>query len=84
MGLVDRLLHSDEPSIRLWLRLGLDGAAQAQMAELREQVRISPRVVTLLSERQADGTINSHPYSKWSGAHWVLVTLAELGYPAGT
>ncbi len=22
-----------------------------------------------------------HPYSKWDGAHWSLVSLAELGYP---
>ena len=38
----------------------------------------------LLSERAADGTINAHPYrAKWYGTHWVLVTLAELGYPVG-
>jgi len=37
----------------------------------------------LLSERCADGTIRLHPYAKWRGAHWVLVTLAELGYPEG-
>ena len=41
-------------------------------------------VSTLLSERGPDGTIDSHPYrAKWYGAHWVLVTLAELGYPSG-
>ncbi|HEX6036166.1 MAG TPA: hypothetical protein VFY83_17130, partial [Anaerolineales bacterium] len=25
--------------------------------------------------------IPGHPYSKWKGAHWVLATLADLGYP---
>jgi hypothetical protein len=36
--------------------------------------------VTLLSERRPDGTIDAHPYrAKWYGAHWMLVTLAELG-----
>jgi hypothetical protein len=25
----------------------------------------------------------SHPYRKWTGAHWRLVSLAELGVPAG-
>jgi hypothetical protein len=83
MSLVDRLLASDEPSIRLWLRLGLAGATEAHLKDLRAQVQTSPRVVTLLSERQPDGTIDGHPYRKWSGAHWVLVTLAELGYPTG-
>jgi hypothetical protein len=82
MSLLDRLLTSDEPSIRLWLRRGLDGATEAQVTDVREQVRTSPRVATLLSERQPDGTIDGHPYRKWSGAHWVLVTLAELGHPA--
>jgi hypothetical protein len=39
--------------------------------------------VDLLSERTAEGTISAHPYrAKWYGAHWVLVALAELGYPA--
>ncbi|MFJ2666394.1 hypothetical protein ACIO14_18795 [Nocardia fluminea] len=44
----------------------------------------SERVRRLLSERVADGTLPFHPYNaKWRGAHWVLVALAELGYPAG-
>jgi hypothetical protein len=36
-----------------------------------------------LSERDAHGRIDRHPYTKWTGAHWVLVTLADLGYPPG-
>jgi hypothetical protein len=84
VDLVDRLLRSDEPSIRLQVRQGVQGATEAEVAHMREQVRRSSRVATLLSERGADGTIRAHPYrAKWYGAHWVLVTLAELGYPAG-
>ncbi len=44
---------------------------------------MSVRVGALLSDRGADGTIPLHPYAKWRGAHWVLTTLAELGYPPG-
>jgi hypothetical protein len=40
-----------------------------------EKIRI------LLSERQADGTVPRHAYTKWDGAHWVLAALADLGYP---
>jgi len=40
-------------------------------------------VAALLSERGADGRIAKHPYTKWTGAHWVLVALADLGYPPG-
>jgi hypothetical protein len=84
VDLVDRLLQSDEPSIRLQVRHGVQGAPEAEVADLREQVRRSSRVATLLSERNADGTISAHPCrAKWYGAHWVLVTMAELGYPAG-
>jgi hypothetical protein len=83
VSLVDRLLASEEPSIRLQVRRGLEEAGKAEVTELQEQVRRSPLVGTLLSERKADGTISAHPYrAKWYGAHWVLVTLAELGYPA--
>jgi hypothetical protein len=77
------LLASDEPSIRLQVRLGVEAPNEAEVTKLREQVRRSSRVATLLSERNANGTISGHPYQKWSGAHWVLVTLAELGYPPG-
>lgn len=37
----------------------------------------------LLSERDAEGIIPFHPYAKWRRAHWVLVMLAEIGYPPG-
>jgi hypothetical protein len=36
-----------------------------------------------LSERDGEGRIPYHPYAKWYGAHWVLATLADLGYPPG-
>ncbi len=82
--LVADLLESTEPSVRLQVRLGVQDAEEGEVNDLREQVRRSPRVATLLSERTSDGIINAHPYrAKWYGAHWVLVTLAELGYPAG-
>jgi hypothetical protein len=37
----------------------------------------------LLSHRQADGTIATHPYKKWQGPHWTLYSLAQLGHPSG-
>lgn len=76
LPVVDRLLGSDEPSIRYLVRtrvLGEDADA--------EEVRRSERVRTLLSERGRDGKIPRHPYTKWTGAFWVLNLLAELGHP---
>jgi hypothetical protein len=81
-----RLLQSAEPSIRLRVVTDLLGQPpdSRDVRRLREQVRTSSRVATLLSERDQSGRIPHHPYSaKWYGAHWVLVALAELGYPAG-
>ena len=37
----------------------------------------------LLSHRQADGTIATHPYKKWQGPHLRLYSLAQLGHPSG-
>jgi hypothetical protein len=78
---VERLLASGEPAIRLKVRAGVLG--EEPTPEAREEVRRSALVRALLSERQADGTIPNHPYTKWNGAHWVLATLADLGYPPG-
>jgi hypothetical protein len=77
---------SIEPAIRLRALVDVAGApADSPEAErLRAEVASCERVRTLLCERGPDGTIPFHPYrAKWYGAHWVLVTLAELGYPPG-
>ena len=78
-AVVDRLLASDDPCVR-WRAsaklLGKDSPA------LRREVAQSERVKTLLSERGPDGTIPCRPYAKWRGAHWLLSTLADIGYPA--
>ena len=78
---LDRLLASEEPSIRLKARVGV--LREAPGLDAREEVRRSPRVRRLLSERLADGTIPHHPYAKWNGAHWVLSLLADLGWQKG-
>jgi hypothetical protein len=39
-------------------------------------------IARLLSGQHADGGFGVHPYSKWTGAHWRLVSLVELGVPA--
>jgi hypothetical protein len=37
----------------------------------------------LLADLQPDGSFGVHPYRKWIGGHWRLVSLVELGLPAG-
>jgi hypothetical protein len=79
------LLQSSEPSVRLKaLTLAWGGRHDsAAIRRVQRDIKNSERVRLLLSERRADGRIPCHPYAKWYGAHWVLATLAEIGYPPG-
>lgn len=84
---LDSLLRSREPSIRWKARVGILGEDRGSPAvrALREEVRRSPRVRALLSRRAELGRPGAVPsvYRKWQGTHWVLASLADLGYPEG-
>ena len=77
---VEWLLASREPAIRLLARRDvLDGRPSGD-----ERAAVSGELVAgLLSGQQPDGGFGGHPYQKWAGAHWRLVSLVELGIPAG-
>ncbi len=83
-GVVEGLLNSPEPSIRLRTREEILGESVDSRAvrDLQGEVSRSERVRLLLSER-VGGALPCHPYAKWYGAHWVLAALADLGYPKG-
>jgi hypothetical protein len=78
------LLASDEPAVRYLTRRdlldGRDGAASAADAA---QALEGPKARALLAGQQSDGGFGVHPYRKWTGAHWRLVSLVELAAPAG-
>ena len=38
---------------------------------------------SLFAGQEAGGGFGGHPYAKWSGTHWRLVSMVELGVPAG-
>ena len=82
---VQRLLQSEEPSVRFKVLVDILERPRdvPEICALQEEIRTSPRVSALLSDRTAAGTIPYHPYTKWYGAHWVLAALAEIGYPSG-
>jgi len=84
--IVDMLLKSEEPAIRYKTRLQIlkENPHSPAMISLQEEIRRSPRVLRLLSGRSSDGKLEpiDNPYHKWTGAHWVLVHLAETGYPS--
>lgn len=39
-------------------------------------------IIQLLAGQRPDGGFGVHPYSKWTGSHWRLVSLVELGVSA--
>jgi hypothetical protein len=77
--IIDVLLNSDEPSIRYKVLVNVleEDADSTTIRSLQSQIRASPRVQTLLK----DVGNAKHVYAKWQGAHWVLATLADIGYP---
>ncbi|MHA2245314.1 MAG: hypothetical protein ACXADY_10145 [Candidatus Hodarchaeales archaeon] len=84
-SIIDDLLNSDEPSIRFKICTNVLGQDidSDKIKKLQQEIKSSPRVKQLLLERDKNGKIPFHPYKKWYGAHWVLTSLAEIGYPPG-
>src|SRR2546422_2513045 len=82
---VNWLLQSDDPSIRhLTLTDILDKPQRSSDVEsAKKQIPQGPKVRVLLSGQRRDGGFGVHPYQKWTGAHWRLVSLVELGIPSG-
>ncbi len=81
--IVRTLLESEQPAIRFKIRtgyLGEDPNARA-MKRLRNEIRDSPLVASLLEPRRRDGKFPDRVYAKWQGAHWVMAALADIGYP---
>src|SRR2546426_2611379 len=86
-AIVTALLRSPEPSIRYKTRVEVLGGERDSKAirALREEIRQSPRAKSLLSQRDRLGRPGTarRVYYKWQGVHWVLASLADLGYPEG-
>ena len=87
-------MHSNDPTIQWLLEAGDASVRYFTLTELlempadtpeaqaaRAQILESPRVQTLLSGQLPNGGFGVHPYQKWTGAHWRLVSLVELGIP---
>jgi hypothetical protein len=78
-GAVAWLLAAEEPAVRHLVRRDLLGEDSAPN---RATYTAGPWVSALLAGQQRDGGFGGDPYRKWTGAHWRLVSLAELAVPA--
>ena len=52
-----------------------------QLRTLQKTIPKGPVVKALFSGQRSDGGFGVHPYTKWTGAHWRLVSLVEQGIP---
>ncbi len=78
------LLDSEEPAIRYFTLADLlerPGTAP-EVIQARADIMEGAWVRALLAGQGSDGGFGVHPYQKWTGAHWRLVSLVELGIPA--
>ena len=54
---------------------------QARQPIDRIVLRTVRHQIVLLAGQRRDGGFGVHPYRKWTGAHWRLVSLVELEVP---
>ncbi len=84
--IIDQLLQSDEPAIRLktYLRLLDYEDDTPEVKKIITNIKeTSPIISNLFSYLpKSDEEKNIHVYTKWQGAHWILSILADIGYPA--
>lgn len=87
VDIVEKLLRSTEPSIRYKTKVLVLGESMnsMQIRKLRQEIKRSRRVRALLKNRNRRGELEpvKQVYKKWQGAHWVLASLADIGYPEG-
>lgn len=91
------LLQSTVPSVRYFTLVDLLDASprSREVVAVRKEIPNGARVQALLTAPGAGkrspgrmfaahpGGFGVHPYKKWDGAHWRLVSLVELGLPPG-
>jgi len=82
---VQWLLDSENPSVRYYALKDLmdEPENSSKLERERKKVPNGPHVTALFSRQQPDGGFGVHPYTKWTGAHWRLVSLVEQGIPPG-
>ncbi len=90
------LLNSNDPSVHYFTLIDLldKSNRSREVKAARDQILDGPRVKALLAGQHSGpqkskdsfaihpGGFGAHPYKKWDGAHWRLVSLVELGIPA--
>lgn len=85
--IAEKLLKSENPSIRWKIRINYfdEDPESKELKRISNEIKTSNTVKSLLQNLQKNGEIVSknNIYDKWQGAHWILASLADIGYPPG-
>jgi hypothetical protein len=83
--IIDKLLKSEEPSIRWKAQVNVLGEKRenAKIHALEKEIKASPRMKALLQMVDKSGRPKENVYAKWQGAQWIFMILADIGYPRG-
>ena len=83
--LVKELLSWDDPCVRYRTLVDVCGISpdSAKAKRERKAIKASPRAKALLSHKSRNGHTKNYVYAKYTGPHWALVDLADIGYPPG-
>lgn len=81
---VRALLECGDPSIEYLTRTDVLGQSRSTASVRRARAAIidAPNVASLLAGQRGDGGFGVHPYRKWGGSFWRLISLVELAIPA--
>ena len=84
-SVLDRLLASDEPAVRYRAMTELLDRPEddREVIEARRAIPRGPLASALLAALEPGGDALTDPYRKFSGAHWRLLSLADLRFPPG-
>jgi hypothetical protein len=78
------LLSSKDPSIRFLTLTEVLGRSMRsrEVREARDRITDGPRIRALLKGQRRDGGFGVHPYAKWTGGFWRLISLVDLAIPS--
>jgi hypothetical protein len=82
-ALIAALALSEDPILayKAGLLVARPPRDEARLDALRARIPETPMARALLRGREVAGEV--HPYKKWQGPHWTLVSLALIDYPPG-
>ena len=84
-NIIERLLESREPAVKLKTNLRLldyDYDSSTVIKITKNIKKDSPLLSSLFSFLPKDKkSYEFHAYNKWHGIHWILASLADIGYP---